>query len=824
MGALGIHEHVVDIDGKELTFEAGLLAQQAGGSVVAGIGDTKVLTTTTASTQVKDFLPFFPLTIEVEERMYANGKIPGSFFKREGRPSENAILVCRLTDRPLRPTFVEGLRNEVQVVNTIIQTTQVDPYDVVAMNASSLATMLSGLPFDGPVGSVRYALMRDGSWVAFPTFEELEEDVVFQMVIAGRVIDGEVAILMIEAEATSDAVTKIDMGAPKPTEELIGQAIEDVKPILKQLCEAQQAFVDKVGRRELRELPLFPNHSDEAYDAVSKLAMDRVTEVYADESSSKADKDEALSVIRDEVVDSYVADLGDDAGDGAAKEGREAFRTVEKKVVRRKVVDTGVRIDGRSPTDIRALRAEVGVLPATHGAGLFQRGDTQALSVLALGTTRDNQRLDTLDPVTEKYYMHHYNMPPYSTGEAGRVGSPKRREIGHGALAERAIKPVLPSLDTWPYAMRVVSDVLSSNGSTSMASVCGSTLALMDGGVPIHGAVAGIAMGLIYENDIYTTLTDIQGVEDFFGDMDFKVAGTRDFVTALQLDTKLDGLPADVLADALLQAREARLEILDVMAEAIAEPREEVAPTAPRVEIITVPKDKIGDVIGPGGKIIREITEETGAQIDIEEENGVGVARIYGSTKEIAEAAVARVNAIANPVVPEKGERFNATVVKTVDFGAFVSLTPGTDGLVHISQLRKLGDGSRMDHGEEAVNVGDKLLVEVLEVLDGGRKFKLELLSDAPNDLGGNAVDARDDDEVDEADDDDAVDDAADNDAADETTEEAPQGRSSDNGGRSGGRNRSRRREGGNDDSGNNDGGGRSRSRSRSRTRSRSRD
>ena len=732
VGTLGTTEHTIEIDGKTITFETGKLAAQAGGAVVTSLGDTKVLTTTTASSQPKDFLGFFPLTIEVEERMYASGRIPGSFFKREGRPSENAILTCRLTDRPLRPTFAEGLRNEVQVVNTIIQTTQHDPYDVVAMNGSSAATMLSGLPFEGPVASVRYAMLRDGSWVAFPSFEELEEEAVFNMVIAGRVEGDEVAILMIEAEATPDAVLKIEMGAPKPTEEVVGQAIEDVKPIIRQLCEAQQEFVDRAGGREVGDYPRFLDHTDEVFDLVDGVAAAKVEEVYREAELGKAEKDARLSVIRDEAVEHVVANGPEDLDESErVKQAKEAFRTVEKKVVRRLIVDDGLRVDGRGVADIRPLSAEVGVLDKTHGSALFARGETQVLSVLALGTTRDGQRLDTLDPKDEKLYMHHYNMPPYSTGEAGRVGSPKRREIGHGALAERAVVPVLPSLEEWPYAMRVVSDIMSSNGSTSMGSVCASSMALMDGGVPTHAAVSGIAMGLVYENGKYTTLTDIQGVEDFFGDMDFKVAGPQDFITALQLDTKLSGIPADVLQGALLQAKDARLAILEVMNEAIAEPRDEVAPTAPRVEIIHIPQDKIGDVIGPRGKIIKELVEETGAQIDVDEEAGRGVVKIYADSKEVAQAAVDRINAIANPTLPEVGERYHATVVKTVDFGAFVNLTPGIDGLLHISEMSKMA-GRRLDHAEEAAEVGQQILVEVKEVIDGGRKFKLAYVGEEP--------------------------------------------------------------------------------------------
>lgn len=729
MGTLGTHEHTVEIDGKHITFEAGTLAAQAGGAVVTSIGDTKVLTTTTASKQPKDFLPFFPLTIEVEERMYANGRIPGSFFKREGRPSENAILVCRLTDRPLRPTFAEGLRNEVQVVNTVIQTTQFDPYDVVAMNGSSLSTMLSGIPFAGPVAAVRYAMLRDGSWVAFPSFEELEEEAVFNMVISGRLEDdGEVAILMIEAEATDDAWVKVEMGAPAPTEQVVGQAIEDVKPIIRQLCEAQQQFVETVGVRDAGEFPVFLDYTDEIFDDVFGRAGSDIEAIFRRDDLSKGERDDELAALKTATVDAIVAAAGDDAED-VAKQAGEAFRSAEKKVVRRLIVDEGFRIDGRGVTDLRELTAEVGVLPKTHGSALFQRGETQVMSVLALGTLREGQRLDTLDPDEEKLFLHHYNMPPYSTGEAGRVGSPKRREIGHGALAERAIVPMLPDTDEWPYAMRVVSDVLSSNGSTSMGSVCATSLALMDGGVPVHAQVAGIAMGLVYENGKYTTLTDIQGVEDFFGDMDFKVAGPEEFITALQLDTKLAGIPANVLQDALLQARDARLEILEVMNAAISEPRDEVAETAPRVELVHIPQDKIGAIIGPRGAIIKELVEVTGAQIDVDEEGGGGVVKIYATSREMAQDALDRVNAIANPVLPEKGERYNALVVKTVDFGAFVSLTPGTDGLLHISELSKMA-GKRLDHAEEAVEVGEAVLVEVKDVLDGGRKFKLEYVGE----------------------------------------------------------------------------------------------
>jgi len=739
MGKLGTIEHAVEIDGKTIVFESGLLAQQAGGAVVTGLNDVRVLTTTTASHETKEFLGFFPLTIEVEERQYAAGKIPGSFFKREGRPSTEAILTCRLTDRPLRPTFADGLRNEIQVVNTVLQTTLKDPYDVVAMNGASAATMLAGIPFHGPVAAVRYALTRDGDWISFPSYQELTEEVVFSMVVAGRVTDdNEVAILMIEAEAADDAFIKVEMGGAAPTEQVVGQAIKDVEDVIRTLCEAQQAFVDKMGGgREMGDYKYFLDYTDETLDKVMALALSDVEAAYADVSTSKEAKNDALSAAKAKMLEAFEAGLGaDDDVEDLRKQARNAFRSVEKKVVRKMIVDTGKRVDGRGVKDLRKVTTEVQILPKTHGSAFFQRGETQSISVLALGSTRDNQRLDTLSPVTEKYYMHHYNMPPYSTGETGRVGSPKRREIGHGMLGERALVPVLPPMEEWPYTMRIVTDLMGSNGSTSMASVCGSTLALMDGGVPIHAPVAGIAMGLIKEGDQYITLTDIQGVEDFYGDMDFKSAGTSEFITALQLDTKLSGIPAQVLADALLQAKDARLEILDIMAETIAEPRPEVAEGAPRLEVVSIPQDKIGEVIGPRGKIIKEITEETGAQIDIEEVGGRGLVRIYGTSAEQVNAAVAKVNAIANPVMPEVGERYHATVVKTVDFGAFVSLTPGIDGLLHISALSKKA-GKRLDHAEDAVEVGEKVWVEVKEILDGGRKFKLEYVGEVAG--GGSA-------------------------------------------------------------------------------------
>ncbi|MFN2556691.1 MAG: polyribonucleotide nucleotidyltransferase [Nitriliruptorales bacterium] len=728
MGKLGTYERTVEIDGKILRFESGKLARQAGGAVVASMGDTTVLTTTTASGSSREHLDFFPLTVDVEERMYAAGKIPGGFFKREGRPSENAILTARLIDRPLRPTFADGLRNEIQVVNTVLQTGLVDPYDVVAINASSLATLLAGVPFDGPVAGVRYAMLRDGSWVAFPTFQQLDDEAVFQMVVAGRVAgqdgDGDVAILMVEADAPEHAWRHVEAGGPEPTEERIGEAIESVKPILRALCEAQQAFVDEVGVRAAGDFRLYEDYSPEVYELVERIGATPLRDAYTNEGT-KQERAELVGAVREETLRQVLAEVREELGeDELNKQARQAFRSLEKRIVREMITRSGTRVDGRSPREIRPVSAEVGVLDRVHGSSIFQRGETQVVNILALGMLRESQRLDTLHPEEEKRYIHHYNMPPYSTGEVGRIGSPKRREIGHGLLAERALLPAVPDEEEWPYAIRLVSEVVGSNGSTSMAAVCASTLSLMDGGVPIRAPVAGIAMGLIHEGGHYTTLTDIQGVEDFFGDMDFKVAGTERFVTALQLDTKLSGIPSDVLSAALLQAREARLAILEVMTSAIGEPRPHVKATAPQVTTITIPSDKIGELIGPKGKVIREITEETGADIDVEDDGARGVVRIYASSRDQAQAAADRVNAIANPTIPKEGERYHGTIVKTMDFGAFVSLTPGVDGLLHISKIGQKA-GRRLEHAEEAVNVGEKVWVEVKEVRPGG-KYSLD--------------------------------------------------------------------------------------------------
>ena len=694
-------------------FETGLLARQASGSAAVYLdGDTMLLSATTAAKNPRDAIDFFPLTVDVEERMYAAGRIPGSFFRREGRPSEGAILAARLTDRPLRPCFVKGLRNEVQVVITVLALNPNVRYDVLAINAGSASTTLAGLPFTGPVGGLRVALIGD-QWVGFPTVEQ-SKDATFEMAIAGRVLpDGDVAIMMVEAESTEHTWNLIKSGRTAPTEEIVAQGLEAAKPFIKALCDAQAELAAQ-SPKETAQFPVFRDYSDDAYAAVDAAASERLTQVMS--IAAKAEREAAT----EELLATLHAEL-DGQFAGREKEISGAFRAVTKKIVRRRVLTEQVRIDGRGVRDIRTLSAEVGVLPRVHGSALFQRGETQILGVSTLNMLDMEQKLDTLAPETTKRYMHNYNFPPYSTGETGRVGSPKRREIGHGALAERALLPVLPTRDEFPYAIRQVSEALGSNGSTSMGSVCASTLSLLNAGVPLKAPVAGIAMGLMSEEIDgqmrYLALTDILGAEDALGDMDFKVAGTRDFVTALQLDTKLDGIPADVLAGALLQAKEARLTLLEVMGEAIEGP-DELSPFAPRIITIHIPVDKIGEVIGPKGKVINQIQDDTGANISIEDD---GTIYIGADNGEAAEAARAIINGIANPTMPEKGERYLGTVVKIMPFGAFVSLLPGKDGLLHISKLRGLNKGQRVENVEDVLSVGQKVQVEISEIDEKGK-------------------------------------------------------------------------------------------------------
>jgi polyribonucleotide nucleotidyltransferase len=734
-----VHETIALLDNgafgtRTVRFETGRLARQAAGSVVAHLDDeTMLLSATTASKHPKDQFDFFPLTVDVEERMYAAGRIPGSFFRREGRPSTDAILTCRLIDRPLRPCFVDGLRNEVQVVVTVLSLNPADPYDVLAINAASASTQLSGLPFSGPIGATRVALVSQdeggSQWIAFPTHEQIGRSV-FDMVVAGRIVgDGstsDVAIMMVEAEATEATIELIAGGAQAPTEEVVAAGLEAAKPFIRALCQAQQELAAAAGSPEL-EFPTFPAYQPDVLEAVREAVADELAQVLV--IAGKQERESRL----DELKTGALERLGEGFA-GREKEIGAAFRALTKSAVRQRILRDKVRIDGRGITDIRPLSAEVELIPRAHGSALFERGETQILGVTTLNMLRMEQQIDSLGPETTKRYLHHYNFPPYSTGETGRVGSPKRREIGHGALAERALVPVLPSRAEFPYAIRQVSEALGSNGSTSMGSVCASTMSLFNAGVPLKAPVAGIAMGLVSgEVDgqaAFVALTDILGAEDAFGDMDFKVAGTSGFVTALQLDTKLVGIPSEVLVGALSQARDARLTILEVMAQAIDGP-DEMSPFAPRVTAIKIPVDKIGEVIGPKGKMINSITEETGADISIEDDGTIYVGASDGPS---ADAAIDRINAIANPQLPKVGERFLGTVVKTAAFGAFVSLVPGKDGLVHIS---KLGNGKRIGKVEDVVKVGDKLRVEVADIDNRG---KISLVPVSENDAANAAA------------------------------------------------------------------------------------
>ena len=700
-----------------IRFETGRLAQQAAGAAAVYIDEeTMLFSATTASKQPKDQFDFFPLTIDVEERMYAAGKIPGSFFRREGRPSTAAILACRLIDRPLRPSFADGLRNEIQVVVTVMSIAPDELYDVVAINAASMSTQIAGLPFSGPVAGVRVALI-EGQWVAFPKHSQLEK-AVFNMVVAGRVIsDGgkdDVAIMMVEAEASENVLDLISEGAKAPNEDIVAEGLEAAKPFLKELVRAQNELA-KVAAKPTADYPLFLPYTDEVYAAVAKAAEADLVKVY--QIADKQERQEADDQVKTRVKEELSATLTEEQ----MSEFSAAYKSVSKKVMRTRVLKEGIRIDGRGLADIRVIDAEVAVIPRTHGSAVFQRGETQILGVTTLNMLKMEQQLDALTPETSKRYMHHYNFPPYSTGETGRVGTPKRREIGHGALAERALVPVLPTRDVFPYAIRQVSEALSSNGSTSMGSVCASTLSLLNAGVPLRDQVAGIAMGLISDTvdgtTQYAALTDILGAEDALGDMDFKVAGTRNFITAIQLDTKLDGIPSAELAKALGQAKDARLSILDVMNQAIDEP-DELSPYAPRVIAVKIPLDKIGEVIGPKGKMINQIQDDTGADISIEDDGTVYIGATNG---ESADAAKAAINAIANPHVPEIGERFLGTVVKLATFGAFISLLPGKDGLLHVSELKKISGGKRVENVEDILEVGQKILVELTKIDDRGK-------------------------------------------------------------------------------------------------------
>ena len=716
---------------RHVRFETGRLAKQAAGSVLVTIDDeTTLLSATAVGKSPREGFDFFPLTVDVEERMYAAGKIPGSFFRREGRPATEAVLAARLIDRPLRPAFTKGIRNEVQVVVTVLTVEPDEIYNTFAINAASASTSLSGAPFTGPIGGVRMALI-DGQWVCFPKYSQLE-NAVFDMAVAGRIVtkaDGseDVAIMMVEAEATDNSWKLIkEDGHAAPTEEIVAEGLEAAKPFIAALCKAQADLVERAGKPAL-ELPYFGGHGEDVDTAVKDFAGKRLVEVYS--IAGKQEREAAAAELESELMETLTGEGKE--FEERANEVSVAFAALTKHTVRQRILTEQVRIDGRGLTDIRQLTAEVEVLPRVHGSAIFERGETQIMGVTTLNMLKLEQQLDSLHPVKSKRYIHHYNFPPYSTGETGRVGSPKRREIGHGALAERALTPVLPSREEFPYAIRQVSEALGSNGSTSMGSVCASTLSLLNAGVPLRAPVAGIAMGLVSDEvdgeTRYAALTDILGTEDALGDMDFKVAGTSEFVTAIQLDTKLDGIPASVLAGALTQAREARLHILEVLTAAIDAP-DEMSEFAPRIISVKVPVAKIGEVIGPKGKTINQIQEDTGADISIEDDGTVFIGATDGPSAEAARTAI---NAIANPQVPEMGERYLGTVVKLTDFGAFISLTPGKDGLMHISEMRKLNGGKRVVDTEDVLSVGQKVQVEITKIDDRGKLSLSPVVDDA---------------------------------------------------------------------------------------------
>lgn len=716
-----------------IRFETGRLAKQAAGSALLTLDEeTTILSATSVGKSPREGFDFFPLTVDVEERMYAAGRIPGSFFRREGRPSTDAILTARLIDRPLRPAFKKGIRNEVQVVETILSINPDDMYDVVAINAASMSTQLSGMPFSGPIGGVRVALVHDAEgpqWIAFPKHSQLE-NAVFDMVVAGRVVGDDIAVMMVEAEATDDSWKLIkEQGRTAPTEDVVAEGLEAAKPFIKALCEAQSDLASRAGKEPV-EVPTFEDYQDDVFSAVQAQAEQKLADIYqiADKQQRQAADDDLKAQLVEQL-----------AGEGKEFEGRQgeiskAFGAVTKQVIRQRILRDQVRIDGRGLADIRQLTAEVEVLPRVHGSAIFERGETQIMGITTLNMLKMEQTIDSLSPETTKRYMHNYNFPPYSVGETGRVGSPKRREIGHGALAERAIVPVLPSREEFPYAIRQVSEALGSNGSTSMGSVCASTLSMLNAGVPLRAPVAGIAMGLVSDEvdgeTRYAALTDILGAEDAFGDMDFKVAGTEEFITAIQLDTKLDGIPASVLTAALKQAREARLHILGVLNAAIDAP-DEMSLFAPRIISVAVPVDKIGEVIGPKGKMINQIQEDTGTDISIEDDGTVLIGATDGDSAEAARSAI---NAIANPQVPEVGERYLGTVVKLTSFGAFISLTPGKDGLLHISELRKLNEGKRVNDVEDVLGVGQKIQVELAKIDDRGKLSLVPVTDESDSD------------------------------------------------------------------------------------------
>lgn len=721
---------------KVLSLETGVLAGQANGAVVVTIGRTKVLVTATSNKNIRPGTDFFPLTVDFEERNYAAGKIPGSFFRREGRASETAILACRLTDRPLRPLFPDGFRNDVHIVATVLGADQENPYDVPAINAASAALCISDIPFQGPLGCVRIAYDQNGEWISLPTYEEGEEST-FEMVVAGRLLDdGDVAVMMVEAGGTPESWKYYEEGAPKVDEGVLAAGLEFAKGPIKDAISLQSELVQAAGAKETMEVEIAVDYSEEIFAAVEEKGADLIAESQKIADKSARGEAEALAVSK---IKEDLSEAFDD--EDAERQIGAAIRSLTKSIVRKRIVEEGLRIDGRTPADLRPVSSDVGMIPTAHGSGLFQRGETQVLNITTLGTKRMDQMIDGIDPITRKRYMHHYNFPPFSTGEAGFMRGPKRREIGHGALAERALLPVIPSEEEWPYTLRLVSEVMSSNGSSSMASVCSSSLSLMDAGVPIKAPVAGIAMGLVYAEGKYTALTDILGAEDAFGDMDFKVAGTSDFITALQLDTKIDGIPAEVLAAALNQAKEARLAILDVMKAAISEPRDDVSDVAPKIISFEIPLDKIGEVIGPKGKVINAMQQETGAEIIVDDDGIVGTVAIAGTDRDAVYEAERQINLILDPPTADVGETYAGKVVNITNFGAFVNILPGRDGLLHIS---KIGGNKRINKVEDVLELGQEVEVRV-EDIDPNGKISLVPVDDGSS--KGNVDDENDNDE-----------------------------------------------------------------------------
>ena len=722
----------VDIGKAEIGFETGKLALQAPGSVVVTSGDTTVLVTTVANKSVRDGIDFFPLTVDVEERMYSAGKIPGGFFRREGRQTEKAILACRLIDRPLRPSFKDGFRCETQIIATVLSVDNENEYDILALNAASLGLQLAGVPLESAVGAVRMSLIND-NWVVQATNSELE-DSVFDMVVAGSLNPkGEIDIVMVEAGATDNAFAKIDEGSAAPSENIVADGIDMSKEYIAKLIEAQKELVAKRDVPEI-DWPIIEDYSEELKSQISEAFGSDIETAMA--ITDRAERSEKQSELQEQAVEKFL-----DEEDDNTKAIKLAFKSIVKNTVRDRVLSGGARLDGRTPTDIRNISAEINLLPTVHGSSLFLRGETQVLNVTTLGMSRLEQMLDTIDTVTSKRYMHHYNFPPYSTGEAYPMRGPKRREIGHGALAEKALVPVVPPKVDFPYTIRVVSEAISSNGSTSQASVCASSLSLMAAGVPIREHVAGIAMGLISKNDTYVTLTDILGAEDALGDMDFKVAGTRNVITALQLDMKIEGLPADVLRKALNQAMDARHHILDIMEDTIAEPAESLSGNAPRLETIELPKDKIGEVIGPKGKNIKKIEEETGCSVEIDDD---GILTLGSTEEEAIAAGKEMVMMIIDPPEAEVGAEYDGEIVSVATYGAFVNILPGRDGLLHVS---KFHSSKRVNNTEAVVSVGDKVKVKVDSIENGKVSLSpvedLEVPDDAVGDGNNKSNDRR---------------------------------------------------------------------------------